>query len=72
VVLDFCLAAGHVSLMCLFFEAFAVRLRGALQCSLRPLLSFPCLLGPAGRRGLLSRRSSLALFGHSRLMLHFR
>lgn len=68
----FCLSAGNVSVICLLLKAFAVRLRGTLQCNVRPLLSFPCLLSAAGRSRLFPRGGSLPLFGHFRLVLHFR
>lgn len=71
-LLYFCLAACHVSVMSFLLKAFAIRLRSTLKCNLRPLLSFPCLLSPASRGCLFTRRGTLALFGHLRLVVHFR
>lgn len=68
----FCLAAGNVGVICLLLKAFAVRFRGTLECRLRPLVSFPCLLSSARRSRLFPRGGSLPLFGHFRLVLHFR
>jgi hypothetical protein len=71
-LLHFCETAGHVGVMSFLFKAFAIRLRGSLQCDLRPLLGFPRLLSPACRGHLFASGGTLALFSHFRLVLHFR
>lgn len=62
---------GHVSIKSLFFQPLAICLGRALEGNLSSLLGFPCLFSTPHCRGLLSRCSTLTLFGQPRLMLHF-